>query len=161
VGWPQALSGLLLVAAILAVAALLAVREIAVLRRLSDVAEDERRRLRRRAYRRLVGCVLLFALAVLLAGGLLFLEGPVQRLIDLPGFDPNNPSDEQRQLARIFGWYWVAVLLILLAVVLLAGFDLWAVRREAIRERRRLIEDRRADLEAEAALRRYRRNGDA
>jgi hypothetical protein len=160
VGWPQALSGLLLIAAILAAAALLAGREWAALRRLDAAPEDDRPRLRRQAYRRLVGCALLTALGVLLAGALLFLEGPAQALADFRDAQPGREfDDEQRRFARLWGWYWMAVLLLLLAVVLLAAFDLWAVRRHALRERRRLLADRRALLEEQAARRRHGRNG--
>ncbi len=58
-----------------------------------------------------------------------------------------NLTPEQKQFARIWGWYWIAFMLILFLVLLLTGIDLWFVRRYGLKQHRQLIADRREMLQ--------------
>jgi hypothetical protein len=130
-------------------------RELAELRRLRagpPLPAAESRQQRGQAYRRLLTCGLLAVLALLLAGAQLFLEERADNLIDeqqaqshQDGTEPTF-TPEQRDFARIYGVYWIVCLVILMAVVGLAGIDLWQTRRRGLRERRKLLDDQRVML---------------
>jgi hypothetical protein len=122
------------------------------LRNRPELPLAERRQQRGQAYRRLLTCGLLALLALLLAGAQLFLEERVDNLIDEQraqaqeqgGEQPFTP--EQRNFARFYGVYWIGCLVVLMAVVGLAGIDLWETRRRGLRERRKLLDDQRVML---------------
>jgi hypothetical protein len=161
VGWPLLVSGLVLTAVLLICAVLFVRPQVRLLRgpvRSPDLPEEERRYLRRQAWRRLVGCVLMLLLGVLLLGALLFLEVPSQRIIDTHE-NPDQRTPDERRFVLVYGWFWFAFLLLLLALVLLAGFELWSVRWRGLRERRQLLADRRAMLEHQIGRLREERNG--
>jgi ABC-type Fe3+ transport system permease subunit len=168
VGWPQIIFGAVLVAALLFLALYYGWRQVVALRRLRrnpDLPDDERRYQHRQAVGRLVNSVLLLVLAALLTGIMAYLETPTQQLINqdaavAPGEKPPERTPEQRQLVLIWGWWWVAFLVVLLAVVVLAALDLWAIRRWGLRQYRKLQADRRAMIERQAARLRHGRNGD-
>jgi hypothetical protein len=112
-------------------------------------------RQRGQAHRRLITCGLLALLALLLAGAQLFLEERADKLIDdqkaqaqADGTEPDL-TPEQRDFARIYGVYWIVCLVILMAVVGLAGLDLWQTRRRGLREQRKLLADQRGMLRRE------------
>jgi hypothetical protein len=122
------------------------------LRNRPELPLAESRQQRGQAYRRLLTCGLLALLALLLAGARLFLEERADNLIDEqraqaqeegaePPFTP-----EQRNFARFYGAYWIGCLVVLMAVVGLAGIDLWETRRRGLRERRKLLDDQRVML---------------
>src|SRR5262249_47824367 len=98
-------------------------------------------------------------LAVLLVGAMLFLEVPAQRLADR--VDEEGPEaaegPEQKDFIRLYGYYWIGFLLLLLFLVVLAGIDLWAVRRFGLRQLRRLPDHRRAIIAPPKTLMRQRR----
>jgi hypothetical protein len=149
----QSVFGALLVVGLLALAGGYGWSQWRLLRRLRAPGRpggEDDRYLRGQARRRLATSVLLLVLAGLLAVALACLEGPAQRLADqAPGA---APTPEQRQFFHFYGAYWIVFLLVLLAVVALAGIDLWAIRRYGARQFRRLQDDRRAMLERQAAL---------
>jgi MFS family permease len=160
-GWPQIVSGALLVAVLLGVAVGFAWSQARALRRLTatpELPDDERRRQRGQAWRRLAGAGLLFVLAGMLAWALLFLEDPAQHLADLRdgGVELN---DEQRDFGRRYGAFWIAFLLILLVLLVLAGYEAWSVRRYALREHRKLQADRRAMIQRQVNRLRRERDG--
>jgi hypothetical protein len=162
VGWPQTVAGALLVVLLVAVSAFFLGQQVQVLRQLRRFprAEDEDRRVRRQTYRRLVTSGLLLVLGVLLAMALLYLEAPAQQLADYS--DAQRAAGREVQLTdfgRLYAWFWIVFLLILMAVVFLAAFDLWATRRHGLRERRRIQADRRAMLEEQLGRLRRERNG--
>jgi hypothetical protein len=164
VGWPQVVSGIALIALLAAMAGYYAWRQrvaFADLRDKPDLPDAERRYRLGQAYRRLVGCVLLGFLAALLLGALIWLEAPAQRLADERDAQPDDQpmSPEQRFFARIYGWYWLVFLMLLLAVVVLAAWDTFATRRYALREHRKLADDRRAMLARQVNRLRQERNG--
>jgi flagellar biosynthesis/type III secretory pathway M-ring protein FliF/YscJ len=142
-------------------------RQLVVLRRLREGPElpaEESRQQRRQARRRLVGCVLLALLAFLLAGAQLFLEERVdiwiaQHAGPAPDGEPVEPTPEQRNFFRLYGVYWIILLVVLLAVVALAGIDLWETRRRGLRERRKLLDDQRVMLQRQMTRWRRERDG--
>ena len=53
---------------------------------------------------------------------------------------------------------WIIFLLLLLALVILAAVDIWFTRRFSLRQRRKILAERREMLEREVARLRERRN---
>jgi hypothetical protein len=163
----QLVAGVLLAATLVLVAAFYTWRQVRALRQLRrdpgpDPAEHAFRQAQ--AWRRLVGSGLLFVLAGLLAGALAFLEAPAQRLADerdavrAAGSEPET-TPEQRTFIRVYSAYWIVLLLVLLAVLVLGGLDLWATRAFALREHRKIQADRRAMIEDQVARLRHQRDG--
>jgi len=167
VGWPQIIFGVVLVLVLLSVAILYIVRQILALRRLratEEMALEERAYLYGRARRRLVTSLLLFLLGVMLAGALIYLEAPAQRLAEeqaakVQEGDTTPLAPEMRKFAQLYGWFWILFMLILMAVVFLAALDYLATRRYGIRQHRKIIDDRRAMIEREVSRLRQERNG--
>ena len=168
-GWPQIIFGAALIAALLFLALYYGWRQVLTLRRLRadlDLPDEERRYQHGQAVRRLVNSVLMLVLAALMTGIMLYFENPTALLVRqhdeavARGQAPPELTPEQRHLVRVWGWWWVALLVVLLAVVLLAALDLWAIRRWGLRQYRKLQADRRAMIERQAARLRHGRNGD-
>jgi hypothetical protein len=167
VGWTQIIFGVVLVVVLLFVAILYIVRQILLLWRLraaEEMALEERAYLHGRARRRLVTSLLLFLLGLMLAGALIYLEAPAQQLADIRDAmreqgDAAPLNAEQRMFARVYLIFWIAFLLILMAVIFLAAWDYWATRRYALRQHRKIIDDRRAMIEREVSRLRQERNG--
>jgi hypothetical protein len=167
VGWPQIIFGAVLVLVLLGTSILYTVRQIAALRRLrvpEEMPLEERAYLHGRAQRRLVTSLLLFLLGVMLTGALVFLEAPAQRLADEQAAreqqgDTTPLDPEQKFFARLYGTFWILFLLILMAVVFLAALDFWATRRYGLRQRRKIVADRRDMIEREVSRLRQERNG--
>ena len=162
--WTQIVFGVALVAVLLGLAGFYGWRQVRLLRRLpADPAEagEEEAWLREQAWRRLVCCALMVVLAVLLSGALLYLEGPAQALADRVDAEGPDVADtpEHRHFVNFYSYYWIAFLLVLLALVVVAGIDVWAVRRFGLRQLRRLQADRRAMIARQSALLRQRREG--
>ena len=95
---------------------------------------------------------------------MLFLEEPAQHLADAldalrAAGGQVELTDAQRDFGRLYGGFWIVFLLILMVVVLLAAYDLWATRRYGLHERRRIQADRRAMLEQQISRLRQERDG--
>lgn len=158
--WVLVLSG-----ALLALAVYFGWRQVRALRGLSgrQLADEERRFVRRQAVRRLFCCALMVILAGLLVGTV-YLEPEYQELTrqlkerNERGGGAAVPDDE-KQFARFFAGYWIAMLLVLFVLLALAAADFWAVARFGHRQHRRLEADHRAELEQQLARLRHRRNG--
>ena len=163
-GWPQIVSGALLVAVLAGAASVFTWNQVRALQRLAetpDLPAEERRRQRGQAWRRLVGAALLLVLAVMLVWILLFLEDPAQRLADLSDATPGRVewTAAQRAFIRYYSIIWIVFLLILFVLVMLVGYEVWALRRYALRERRKIQADRRAMIERQVNRLRQERNG--
>ena len=155
---PQIVFGSSLVVILLGVPAYYIRKQLQTLRKTAGSAEahsSEGVYLRRQAWRRLVCSGLMVLLAVLLAGALLYLEGPAQQLAD-QGADVAE-APENRAFVNFYSYYWIVFLLVLLALVVLAGIDFWAVRRFGLRELKRIQDDRRAMIARQSALLRQKR----
>jgi uncharacterized membrane protein YhaH (DUF805 family) len=167
VAWSQIIFGVVLVFVLLFVAILYIARQILALRRLrasEEMSLEEHTYLHGRARRRLFTSMLLFVLGIMLAGALIYLENPAQQLADEQTAkeqqgDKTPLAPEQKHFAQLYGYFWILFLLILMLVVFLAAIDYLATRRFALRQHRKIIDDRRAMIEREIARLRRERNG--
>jgi hypothetical protein len=167
VSWPQIVFGAALVVALLGISLYYAWRQVWALRRLRqtpDLPGAETRYVRRQAWRRLAGCVLMLVMAGLLAFVLIYMEGPVQEVAYLREAKraaglPHIPAQDETDLLNRWVGSWIAILLMLMAVIFLAAWDLWATRLYGVREFRKIQADRRAMIERQAARMRRQRNG--
>ena len=138
-------------------------RQLLALRRLRETPElptAELHRERNQSRRRLISSGLMLLIAVLLVIAQLWLESPAQRLADLRDHSDVPLTDNQKDFVRLYGAVWIAILLLLLAVILLAAFDLWAIRRYGRQQHRKLSDDRRAMVARQLRRLRQERNGD-
>ena len=141
--------GCALVTVLVVLATVSGMRQWQLLGELEQADPDERDYLRRRAVRRLACSALMVLLAVLLAGGLLFLEGPAQELAEEGPDALETPW--KRDFARFYGYWVIALLLGLLALVGVAGWDYLAVRRHGLEQYRRIQQARRELIDRERA----------
>jgi flagellar biosynthesis/type III secretory pathway M-ring protein FliF/YscJ len=162
----EVIVGLLLAAGLLALALYFGWRQIVSLRRLrtADALPDEERHFERRKARlRLVSCALLLLMAGLLVGLQFYDAGRVQDLADkrerLGQEEPLPLTDQQKFFIKAYFGTWVALLIVLMIVLILAAMDLWATRRFGLRQYRKLSEDRRAMIQRQANRMRQERNG--
>jgi fatty acid desaturase len=132
--------GILLVVFLLGLAGLYVWRALPALRGQGAPGSPDRRYYRNQARRRLASAVLMVLCAGLIVGWF-FLE------------------DDLKESAQLSVLYWVAVLLLVLAILLLAAFDFRAIAHYGLRNHRQLEAARRAMLENQAARLRSRRNG--
>jgi hypothetical protein len=163
---PEQVIGLLIVALLLGVAGWFGWRQAQTLRALprqANLSSEDRRYFRNQAWRRLVGCALMFILAGLLAGWfLLGLNETASRLADRAkgagaGAPPLTPEEEHS--LRVCAYYLGGLLLVLLATVGTAWLDFWAIRRYGLRHRRQIQDERRAMIERQVARLRQEGNG--
>ena len=143
-------------------------KSILILRRTSPAFEmlpDDRSYLRRQAWRRIVNSCLMFLLATVLVGSYLggmqekadeIVSGREKATVD--GVKPPL-TDQQRQFRVVFSAVWISTLALLGTIVVLAGIDLFATRRYALTQLRRIQSDRRAMLERQLAKWRDERDG--
>jgi hypothetical protein len=163
----QLVFGVMLVLVLLLLAGYYGWRQVQTLRSLPESEEfpDERQYVRRQAWRRLVGCVLMVLLACLFSGWFLFGIDDVANQLVQQGHDavesgqkPELDAD-QKQAFRLVGWYSVGTLLVFLALVATAGLDVLAISRYRRRQFQKIRDDRRAMIERQAARLRTQRNG--
>jgi hypothetical protein len=155
--------GSLLVAVLLGLAGYFAWRQKKTLEkpREHDLSPEDRLYVYTQVRRRLLCCVLMALLGVMLAGWLV-LESrfrteavAAEKRVDDPG-----PDDvERRNSVRLFTFYWIAFLLVLLVVLFLAAADLVATARFGLRHRRQLEVEHRDMLESQTLRLRRERNG--
>jgi hypothetical protein len=157
-----------LVGALLFVAAFYLRKAVRTLRLTTPAFEmlpDERRYLRRQAWRRIVNSALMLILAGMLVGsyvgGLQDRADAIGRERERQAVDGQKPplTDEQRDFGRFFAGYIVIVLILLFIVVMLAGLDLFATRRYAVTQLRKIQTDRRAMLQRQITRWRQERDG--
>jgi hypothetical protein len=165
----QIIFGTVLIILALGVAGFFAWREVQTLRGLrtqEDLSREDRSYTRNQAWRRLL-CSFLMVVFAVLFGGSFFLEEPAQVLAeqreaarDQGNELPFNP--EQARFAEFYRNYWIIMLLVLLAIIILAALDFFAIRRYGRRHYRQIQADRRAlieDFNNELARMRSQRNG--
>jgi hypothetical protein len=159
--------GGILVVVLLALAGYYGFRQVQMLRglRLPDERSPEEREFsRKQARRRLISSALMVVFAGLLAGSVAFTPS-VRRIVAANevtvenGEEPQPDLDDQRVTKIIYGSYWIVALLVLLAIVTLAGLDLMAIRRYGHSQLLQIQTDRRAMIEKEVARLRRDRNG--
>jgi hypothetical protein len=159
--------GGILVVVLLALAGYYGFRQVQMLRglRLPDERSPEERAFsRKQARRRLITSVLMVVFAGLLAGSVAFTPS-VRRIVasneasNVNAEEPQPDLDDQRLAKIAYGSYWIVALLVLLAIVTLAGLDLMAIRRYGQSQLLQIQSDRRAMIEKEVARLRRDRNG--
>jgi ABC-type Fe3+ transport system permease subunit len=132
------------------------IKTLRSLKRENSYSPAERLYLNRQARRRLAGSVLLVVFALLVTGFYLFDIGPPPVAAD--GQEAPTPA-ERKQLIWLFTSYWIAALIIFLAIICLALIDLLATRRFTLRQLRQLHDQHQALIDEQAARYRNRRNG--
>jgi hypothetical protein len=152
---------LLFFAGVLLLIAAVSIRwQVRTLRRVRSqphIPSDDRAYLRKQAYRRIFTGAMLVCLAGLLAGA--YLSGMEvqadqhgQNRIDGGNADKQAAAADAKQFLRVYAIYWISILLLLFLVVSLAIVDLWATRRYAWEQLRRIQSENRAMLERDLAM---------
>jgi len=131
-----------------------------------EMLPDDRRFLRKQAWRRLVNSVLKVVLAGLLA--VPFLTGLQNRAKQLGDereqqriegrWSPFSP--EQKQFVRFYAVYWIGFLLLLSLILFVAAIDVFATRHFALTQMRRIQADRRAMIQRQLERLREERRGE-
>jgi hypothetical protein len=135
------------------------------LRSPSELPQDESKYLRTQAWLRIACCALMLVLAGLVAGA--YASGMEARVTDLGRTIQAHRdrgeevviSPEDKLFRKLYGGYWSGTLLVLFAIVVLAGIDIWMIRRFQRRGLAKINADRREMLEEQVAILRSRRNG--
>ena len=143
-------------------------KQVHALRRLrgqQDLPPADRRYHYGQAWVRLVSSGLMLILAVLIGSS--FFLGLEKRAVQLveqgeaqaasgekPALDP-----QQKQFLKIYGILWNAALVVLVLLLLVTAYDLWAIRRYALRHLRQIQADRREMIKQEISIIRTQRNG--
>jgi hypothetical protein len=120
---------------------------------------------RNQAWRRLAGSVLLLLIAGVFVGVLIF-EGFAARLAQMgevnAALDQKRPLNEpEKDFMRLWGGSVIVVLLLLLGLIGIAGYEFFAIRRYSVRQMRRIQDERREMIASETARLRRERNGHA
>jgi hypothetical protein len=144
---------LVLVAVLVGLAGYFGRQQLRTLRGLNPETQgpDERRYLRTQAYRRLCCSILMLVIAGFLIAWL-FVEPHFQPDIDAA-------SEDRKELVQGLAMYWIAPLVVLMVLLVLATMDFWATARFGLNQHRKLLADRRTMLEEQIAKRRQERNG--
>src|SRR5262249_688144 len=114
-----------------------------------DFAGEERY-YRNQARRRLICSILMILFALLLVGHY-FLQDHLPVRDETAKKQPDLTPDEKASI-RLFSYYWIGLLVVFLAILGLAAYDLWATRRFALRQLLK-IHERHHELIEEQALR--------
>jgi small-conductance mechanosensitive channel len=106
--------------------------------------------------RRLAGCFLLMLLAAMIAGIYVFniASGLVELMVlgEKAKETGQKLNAEQERFLYNSMSYVCVLLLVLMAIIFLVGWDIMAIRRFGVRHRQRIREDRRAMLERQLPL---------
>jgi hypothetical protein len=134
------------------------------------IPSDEHRYLRRQVVRRALVAIVLVIIGGMIGGSYLSgMDARANAIADrkklvIPADDPGrpadpNPADEaDRQFVRLFGVYWIGVLVLVFIVACLAVLDFWATRRYWMAQYRRIKEDHETKLRRDLAV--YRQQKD-
>ena len=148
-------------AAVLLIAVLSIRKQLGNLKRLKNdahVPSDDRKYLTNQAYRRIITGVLLVGLAGMLSGA--YFSGMERRAEKLG--DEKRPLDEEgkkqqmaeedKDFVRFYAIWWIGILILIFFVVSLAIVDIWATRRYAWAQLKRISSEHQAVLERDLAL---------
>ncbi len=162
----QLIFGIVIIVLLLGMAGFFGWRQWQTLRDLPlqvELSAEDRRYTRNQAWRRMLCSVLMVVLAALI-GLSFYLQEPANQL-GLQGQqnrergDPRPLDPEQQRFFDIYWSFWGGTLLILLAIIVIAGIDFFAIRRYGRRHYRQIQADRRTMLENQIARIRSQRNG--
>ena len=174
--------GLLLASMLLALGIGSGLRQRRTLRRLRAekyMPSDERAYLRRQARRRLLTSGVLVLIGGMIAGAYLSgMEARANGIADRkklaearpdPEADPGRPADDagrpppsedEKRFVKLYGTYWIVILLLLFGTVCLAVFDFWATRWYFMAQYRRIKSDHEAKLQRDLAVHRHTKEND-
>jgi hypothetical protein len=122
----------------------------------SILSHAQRRYLIRQCWRRLFGSFVLVLLAVMLFGSLFLDYEPLRLPVDEL---PQAEQQADKQATRFLIIYWMALLLLVMALLALAVFDLWATVRHGVQQQKQLFQEHQEMLEAELEEHRHRQSG--
>jgi hypothetical protein len=121
-----------------------------------ELSEEDQRYYRWSLGRRIAGCILLFVLAGMLFGIYAF---DIASGLDQLRHQVENGANGKRQLSEeqlafvLNSWrYVIGLLLLVMVLFILAGWDIYAIRRFGQRHRQRIRDDRRAMLERQLPI---------
>jgi hypothetical protein len=160
VGTRELVFGVLIIVVTAGLGGYYAWRQWQTLRRLRGdpaMPDDERAFQRNQAWRRLAGAVLLLLIAGVFLGVLVF-EGPAGRLAQ---GEQRQPTEPEKDIARLWIGSVIVLLLLVLALIGIAGYEIFAIRRYSVRQMRRIQDERREMIASETARLRRERNGHA
>src|SRR5262249_49402384 len=137
------------------------VRALRHLRGQRDLPPPDRRYHYTQASLRLVSCALLVILASLIGGSyLLGMEKAADQIVQpADGEKPELNAEQKKEFLNKYTTLWSAALVVLMLLLLLAAYDLWAIRRYGLRHHRQIQADRQAMIEQEISIIRTQRNG--
>jgi len=173
--------GLILAAGLVAFGVGTAARQRRTAARLREerfIPSDERAYLRGQVRRRLITSVV-----VVIIGGMIgfaFVSGMERRATDIadraqkekehppagPEHDPGRPPDHQpptdddREFVKLWGYYWIAVLVLVFVAVCCAVHDFWATRRYWMAQYKLMKADHEAKLRRDLAAYRAAKDND-
>ena len=119
-----------------------------------NLPHEQRRYVIQQTARRLFGSFLLLLVAGLLIGSLFLDYDPLK--IALDDADPLE-AETAKQSTRFLVGYWMMILVVLMVILALAVFDLWATARFGVHLQKQLAKEHQHALEAELAQIRQRR----
>jgi hypothetical protein len=159
--------GLLLATLLVGLAGYFAWKQVQALRNLrgSQEPREDRYYFRNQALRRLFGCVLMVALAGMLAGWFVFgLDEVTTQLVqegEAAAAREDRPAKtpEKERAVAAASLYMVLTLVVLLGLLFTAAVDALAIRRYSRRHFQKINDDRRAMIARQAARVRSERNG--
>jgi ABC-type Fe3+ transport system permease subunit len=159
-GWPQLVFGVVLILALFVLSFYFARRQFEALRTVTSLPAEERQPARWQAYRRMIGCLLLFLLATMLFVAVFFLEVPANLLAHERATTVDHVlTPEERSFVTLYTTTWLIILTLLVLVVLLTAWEVYMVRRQAVQAQLRLLAEHKSLLDDEAAARRRRHLG--
>jgi hypothetical protein len=154
------ISGAVLVVVLLGLAGYFIWRQkktLATLHR-SDLGPEDRLYVHKQVRRRLTCSVLMIVFAGMLIGWF-FLEPEVRQGAPEHQAAAQDARADRANMLRLVTVYWIVALLIVFAILFLAGHDLLATARFGLRLQRQLEAEQRAVLESDASRLRQERNG--
>lgn len=157
----ETIFGALLVAILVSMAAFFTWRQWSILRtlpRADHLSFEDRHYTRRQAWRRIACSLLMLVLAALLTTWLFSYGGPVGDLM-AQGKSDNELDPGQKRLLSQSLTLVNLMLVVLLAIIILAGWDLLAIRHYGKRHIRQIQADRRDMIKDQIARVRSQRNG--
>jgi hypothetical protein len=129
-------------------------KTLALLRSGEPPAREDRLYLRKQVNRRLLCSILMIIIAGMLVGSMFlddWLRGPPRNQDEIDRLEVGQLDQEKREIAGAKVVYWVAVLIVIFAMLFLAILDLMATARFGLRQHRQLESERKAMLQEEVS----------
>ena len=151
--------GVLIAAVLVVVAVYFAWRQQTTLHEMgfnTGLTQDHRHYLLRQCQRRIFGSFLLVLLAAMMIGSL-FLDFDPQQIAANAG-PPLERDAVVKQSVQFLSFYFISMLLVLMAILIVAVIDFWATARFSFRQQKQLLQEHQEMLQAELMEHRNRRS---